>query len=76
MAKVFAMTYDENEDRDIVEILESVKKSRRSTLLRELIRLGWQAKQTGTIQQQQQVTVHNQPTTEKVKQEPQIGGFK
>jgi hypothetical protein len=76
MAKVFAMTYDENEDRDIVEILESVKKSRRSTLLRELIRLGWQAKRAGMIQQQPPASVQNQPTTEKGKIEPQIGGFK
>lgn len=75
MAKVFAMTYDENEDRDIVEILESVKKSRRSTLIRELIRLGWQAKQAGMIQQPQ-VSVQHHQTVEKGKKEPQIDGFK
>ena len=75
MAKVFAMTYDEDEDRDIVEILQSVKKSRRSTLIRELIRLGWQAKQAGMIQQPQ-VNVQHHQTIEKSKKEPQIGGFK
>ena len=70
------MTYDENEDKDIEEILNSVKKSRRSPLVRELIRLGWKVKQ-----QDQGIGVTT-PVTKKEeisrepRREPDLGSFR
>ena len=56
-SKPITFIVDTDEDQDILDLIESTKKSRRSTLIRELIRLGWKVKQSG------EVTLSEQPIT-------------
>ena len=44
MSKAITFIIDTEEDTDIIAIVESVKKTRRSALIRDLLRIGWQAK--------------------------------
>ncbi len=48
-SKAITFIVDTDEDQDILDLIESTKKSRRSTLIRELIRLGWKVKQSGEV---------------------------
>ena len=48
-SKAITFIVDTDEDQDILDLIESTKKSRRSTLIRDLIRLGWKAKQSDNV---------------------------
>ena len=62
-SKAITFIVDTDEDQDILDLIGSTKKSRRSALIRELLRLGWKVKHSGNA------TPHPEPPNSKTSDE-------